>query len=135
MVTLQPNIVHKVTHEFWGRCILSSGANHKNKKEWITLNRGIWKSHDQIWVNYLQLPSRFLIACYCTKSYYISFCCTKSPILLRCRDMFRIYLFYWNWNFFTIQLIFATIYGSHCTFDTIYGFYCTISTNIYLYLQ
>ena len=44
----------------------------------------------------------------------------------------------WIWmkiiNYFTIQLIFATIYVFHYIFGTIYGLYCTISTNFYLYL-
>ena len=40
-----------------------------------------------------------------------------------------------NENYFTNQLIFATIHRLHCTFGTIHGFYCTISTNFYLYLQ
>ena len=40
-----------------------------------------------------------------------------------------------NENYFTIQLIFATIYGLYCTFGTIYEPHCTISTNFYLYLH
>ena len=39
-----------------------------------------------------------------------------------------------NKNYFIIQLIFTTIYGSIVLFDTIYKFYGTISTNFYLYL-
>ena len=38
-------------------------------------------------------------------------------------------------TYFIIQLIFATIYESHCIFDTIHGFHCTILDNFYLYLQ
>ena len=38
-------------------------------------------------------------------------------------------------TYFTIQLIFAIIHGSHCIFDTIHGSYCTISANFYFYLQ
>ena len=38
-------------------------------------------------------------------------------------------------TYFTIQLIFATIYRSYCIFSTIHGPYYTISANFYLYLQ
>ena len=34
-----------------------------------------------------------------------------------------------NENYFTIQLIFATIHDPTVLFDIIYGSYCTISTN------
>ena len=37
--------------------------------------------------------------------------------------------------YFTIQLIFATIHGSYCTFGTIHEFHYTILANYYLYLQ
>ena len=38
-------------------------------------------------------------------------------------------------TYFTIQLIFVTIYELHYTFGTIHGSHCTISTIFYFYLQ
>ena len=46
-----------------------------------------------------------------------------------------VWLAYFLLTYFTIQFIFATIYGLIALFGTIYGSKCTISTNIYLYLQ
>ena len=38
-------------------------------------------------------------------------------------------------NYFTIQLIFTSIYGLHYTFWLYSWLHCTMSTNFYLYLQ
>ena len=38
-------------------------------------------------------------------------------------------------NYFTIQLIFTSIYGVHYTFWLYSWLHCTMSTNFYLYLQ
>ena len=39
-----------------------------------------------------------------------------------------------NKNYFTIQLIFATIYDLIALDDAIHGSHCTISINFYIYL-
>ena len=46
----------------------------------------------------------------------------------------RLDLDYINENYFTIQLIFTTIYSPIALFGTIHEPRCTISTNFYLYL-
>ena len=40
-----------------------------------------------------------------------------------------------NENYFTIQLIFAIIFGPTTFLGTIHGSYCTILANFYLHLQ
>ena len=49
--------------------------------------------------------------------------------------LLSIWIAYFLPAYFIIQLIFAIIHGSHCTFGTIHEFHCIISTNFYLYLQ